>query len=390
MSHALIGRIHQAGRPAVLVVTGGGATAIGELLSVPGGSRSLLEARVPYASPALVDWLGAPPEQYCSEETALAMAVVAYQRAQTLLGKESSAGQPLGISATASLASERPKRGGHRAFVAVQSAKSTASYSLELDKGKRTRRDEEKLVCDFILQAWGRGCRLLEKPSLELTPADHLEIVEEIAGEALSELFAGSCGLLWSLPSGDMLSAHERPAGGAIPAAGGVLCGAFNPLHAGHEQLRTIAEARLGRPVHYELSIRNVDKPPLDYVTIARRRRQFGRAPLALTNAPTFAEKARLLPGVVFVVGYDTAERIIDPKYYGNSADARDLAMQTIRARSCRFLVAGRECGGRFFTLEDLNIPPSAADLFQAIPREEFRADISSTHIRARAEKNQE
>src|SRR5579872_7038510 len=78
----LIGRIHAAPRQAVIVVTGGGASAISELLAVPGGSRTLLEAVVPYSAAALTDWLKRRPEHFCVEETALAMAAMAYERAQ--------------------------------------------------------------------------------------------------------------------------------------------------------------------------------------------------------------------------------------------------------------------------------------------------------------------
>ena len=57
----LIGRIHAAGRPAVLALTGGGASAVGALLAVPGGSRTVLEAVVPYAKNVSLDaWLGQP------------------------------------------------------------------------------------------------------------------------------------------------------------------------------------------------------------------------------------------------------------------------------------------------------------------------------------------
>ena len=60
---------------------------------------------------------------------------------------------------------------------------------------------------------------------------------------------------------------HSPPAG--------LVCGAFHPLHFGHRQLREVAERLIGGPVYYEMSIRNVDKPPLDFLSIERRRAQF-------------------------------------------------------------------------------------------------------------------
>ena len=51
--------------------------------------------------------------------------------------------------------------------------------------------------------------------------------------------------------------------------------GAFNPLHAGHRRMARIAQEMLGQPTALEISILNVDKPPLDYLEIERRLGQF-------------------------------------------------------------------------------------------------------------------
>src|SRR5437868_7171605 len=86
-----------------------------------------------------------------------------------------------------------------------------------------------------------------------------------------------------------------------------ILPGAFNPVHPGHWGLADAAAEWLGLPVAFELSIANVDKSPLDPDEIERRRSQFaGRAPLWLTHAPQFVQKAELFPGAIFVVGADT------------------------------------------------------------------------------------
>jgi hypothetical protein len=54
----LISTLHASGRKAALAITGGGSGAIGELLRVPGGSRLLIEAQVPYDAQALAAFLG--------------------------------------------------------------------------------------------------------------------------------------------------------------------------------------------------------------------------------------------------------------------------------------------------------------------------------------------
>jgi hypothetical protein len=378
----LIAILHDQPLQCVVVVTGGGASAIGDLLTVPGGSRTILEAIVPYSSAALNDWLRRPPEQYCSPETARAMAAVAWERARALAA---AAGDPpfpaetryLGIACTASLVSDRPKKGPHRLHLAVEADDATRSIELNLEKGARDREGEEQLAGQALLTALARSAGLSEIPILALREAERLEEVLVVADPLLVALRRGTIRLVWSLPGGDC-AAEWRGTGGPR----GVLCGAFNPLHFGHEQLRAAAEVHLGGPVCFEISLRNVDKPPLDYISIDERRRQFTDVPLALTSAPTFAEKSAVLPGCTFVVGVDTAERIIQPRYYGHEEEAMRQALATIARNQCRFLVAGRAAGAQFMTLASLAIPPEFAALFEELPASAFRADVSSTELR--------
>src|SRR5690242_11969474 len=80
----LISTVHASGRKAVLAITGGGSGAVGELLRVPGGSRLLIEAQVPYDGLALEAFLGFAPAQACSSDTAIAMARTGRARAAKL------------------------------------------------------------------------------------------------------------------------------------------------------------------------------------------------------------------------------------------------------------------------------------------------------------------
>jgi hypothetical protein len=160
--------------------------------------------------------------------------------------------------------------------------------------------------------------------------------------------------------------------------------GSFNPIHVGHLGLATVAAHLVGGPVAFEMSVVNADKPPLEREEVRRRLLQFAwRAPLWLTRAPTFGEKAELFPGVVFAVGADTAARIVQPRYYEASEERMLAVLAGIRERGCRFLVAGRRgADGRFLTLADLDLPTACRDLFQAIPEAAFHIDVSSTELR--------
>ncbi len=83
----LIHAIHRRPTRFVLATSGGGSGAIAQLLEVPGGSRTLLEAAVPYSEPAMAAWLGGRPDQACSEPTARSMAMAAYLRACRYAGE---------------------------------------------------------------------------------------------------------------------------------------------------------------------------------------------------------------------------------------------------------------------------------------------------------------
>src|SRR5690606_32509327 len=130
-----------------------------------------------------------------------------------------------------------------------------------------------------------------------------------------------------------------------------VFSGAFHPLHVGHRRMADVAARILGCPVAFEISIENVDKPPLDFLEMQSRLRQFDPSDAVwLSVAPTFVRKSALFPGCTFVVGADTVARIGQERYYG-SPQAMDAAIAEIAARGCRFLVFGRAVGDSFHTL---------------------------------------
>lgn len=143
---------------AVLVVTGGGAQALADLLAVPGASRTVLEALVPYSEQALAEFLGASPKQSVSVETAAALARTAYQRALRL--RKDRTVPVIGLSCTATLVTDRPKRGAHRAHIGLCTGEQTRVYSLTLQKGARDRQTEERLVSDLLLRVLAEACEL--------------------------------------------------------------------------------------------------------------------------------------------------------------------------------------------------------------------------------------
>lgn len=369
----LIEALHAGPYRYVVAVTGGGAGAVAALLSVPGGSRTLLEAVVPYHERALVEFLGRAPEQFCSADTARAMAERACERARWLAPGEAVAG----AGCTAGLATDRPKRGEHRVHVAVHAGGQTLTRSLTLTKGARVRAGEEAVLDAVLLNALAEAFGLPGRVDVPLLPGEEVRPEHVVAAGALAALLRGEVGAV-------CVEGDGRVRAGA-PAPALLVPGAFNPIHAGHWGLAEVAARLTASAAAFELSVTNVDKPPLAPEEVRRRLAQFAwRAPVWLVRAPTFVEKARLFPGATFVVGADTAERVVAPRYYHDSAAEMGAALGEIRRHGCRFLVAGRAgADGRFAELHHFDIPEEHRDLFGAIPAEAFRVDVSSTALRA-------
>jgi nicotinamide mononucleotide (NMN) deamidase PncC len=370
----LIRAIHASGVRCVLATTGGGASAIGSLLSIPGGSRTLLEALVPYEERALAEYLGHVPERACSPEVSRAMAARAYDRARWFAPGAS----VVGLGSTASLATDRPKRGEHRFFVTTQGDEPITTHAVVFRKGLRDRAAEEAIAAAILLNALAEAVGVAERALVDLQPDEPVQVDRQPAG-LLTRLLSGEIPALCIAADGQFRTDAQKPAA-LVP-------GAFNPVHEAHWGLAELAARRIGGPAAFELSAVNVDKPALGTAEIRRRAAAIhGRLPLWVTRAPTFAEKAALFPGVTFVVGVDTALRIVHPRYYGDSEARMVEALEHIRRQGCRFLVAGRQDNtDQFITLEDVPLPEAFRDLFSEVPRSEFHIPVSSTVLRSQA-----
>jgi hypothetical protein len=364
------------GRKAALAITGGGSGAIGELLRVPGGSRLLIEAQVPYDEQALAAFLGFAPAQASSTDTAIAMAQTARARAATLVP----AGADLvGLGATAALVSDHPRRGEHRFHIAFANAVGIAHCTAVLAKGRRDRAGEEDLVSHAIVLWLARACGVAaQSPSSLLDADEHYAETTVAAGDTIDRLLAGELDRVTVQPDGQVtLSA---------PAPLVLFPGSFNPMHEGHVSLARVAEELRQQPLAFEISVTNVDKPPLAGETVRHRLGQFAwKSPVELTRAPTFVEKSRLFPGTTFLIGADTAERLFAPKYYGDDEARMHDALEEIANSGSSFLVAVRlDAAGRVRALSEIPVPRRYADLFTEIPEHRFRVDTSSSEIRAR------
>ena len=283
-------RLQAADCRGVFHITGGGSLFLSEMLTTPGASRTVLDVRVPYAQTALHQLLGKLSSGACSDATARALAMSAFMHARTLSDE-----CVFGLGCTASLASDRDKKGAHRAHLALQTR--TTTYGLQVNFSA-DRATEETLLCAAL---WALSAVLQS----EQPPAGARTTVAPVDWQDL--VLGRQTAVATTQHDGKLL----------VP-------GSFNPLHDGHQQMINIAEARTGQIAALELSIGNVDKPPLDYQEIGTRLQGIADTldrPVWLTRMPTFVEKARKFPGATFAVGVDTIVRIAEGRYYANVED---------------------------------------------------------------------
>ncbi len=370
----VVEEIHAAAPKLVYEFAGAGVTALAALHAVGGSSRTVLEATDRYAARSLEEGIGRVAPTSVSPEVAVSLAERARTRARWLTGPDDAV---LGVAVTATIATDRAKRGSHRACVATVDGLALRRFDLAIEKGARERAGEEGLVASLVLRAMAEASGVLREVPVALVAGERLERTF-VPGAALAAFEAERRPMLAIDATGEVVDTLPWPEGG-----GAVVSGAFHPLHDGHLGLAAAAQRHLGRPVAFELAVANADKPSIDLDETHRRATQFaGRAPLLLTRAARFDAKAALLPGTVFVVGTDTAARVLEPRFYAQ-VDGLDEALDAMRAAGARFLVAGRRSADRFVTLADLDVPARHADLFEALPESAFRADVSSTEIRA-------
>jgi len=378
--YEVVGDVVAAGRRLGLAVTGGGSRAVTWLLDHPGASAAVAEACIPYDEAALAAYLSGPGPHRVAPETARRLALRARERVISLgLSCDDDIGDvAVGVGCTAALVTSRQRRGADRGHVACRGPERYWVHELAMERGAASRHDQEGALSAALLHAVAAACGQ-DSQSLPGLPAWAGHESREVPVHAgLEDLLEGRCQALWWR--------------GSAPAAErGLLLvpGSFNPLHRGHLGLLTAAASRSGRAAALELSVANVDKPTLGYEEVLRRVEALpDHLPVVLTRAPTFVEKVRLFPGAWYAIGCDTAARLVDAVYYEGSGLDVDRALDEMARLGAHFVVAGRVCAGRFATVADLALPPGRADLFTGLTESEFRADISSTELRAHAEES--
>jgi hypothetical protein len=377
----LVPLIHKTSTKVVLIITGGGTDVLPMLLRRGGGSATLLSARVPYANTETVELLGGEPEKFVSEATTRQLAMAAYQKALALSTDNAPV---IGVACSSALQKTPNEREGriHYIHAALQTGSKTVSLSVTIDPKKftpwnaiQTREWEEGINADLLLNLVAEGCGI--EGRLALPAVDVVRRESSIYSGYFPELLDSKVKALAYTPNMGIFLPFGRS---DMPRY--LLPGSFNPAHAGHEEMAAYVERHGIGSCDYELSIRNADKPILDFISLEERLKTVGDRRVWLTNAPTFAEKARIFPNTTFLVGYDTIIRIVNPKY-GNV----DEVYKTFMDCGTRFLVFGRKVNGVYHAGVD-GLPERFAALCKEVTEPLNFRDVSSSNIRNEIQEN--
>lgn len=368
MQISVIQAIHTANISGVIALAGGGSQALADLLKQPGASSTILEAIVPYSGSAMVNFLGRAPDQACSALTARQMAMQAWQRARQLSSKQ--ADTLFGLGLTAALTTQPQRKGSDRCYIALQTLTETLELAIDftLPASAQLRQQQENLCTE---QALGLLGHLIGRETSVQQSKDK--------SDQYQRSFSSTAGKPdWQSVLLGKQSSTLQVAGPSL-----IFPGAFDPIHKGHMEMKRIAEKHAAMSALFEISVFNVDKPPLDYWEMQKRHASLtDLGELVFTSAATFVEKAAIFPEATFIVGADTIKRIANITYYQQDPQHRDRAINELVRRGARFLVFGRFNEGHFNTLEDLDLPVALQAICEQVPESRFRDDVSSTLIR--------
>jgi len=383
----IIMHIHKHPCQLALALTGGGAGAIDQLLRYGGGSATVLEAIVPYSSKALDELIGKKPEKYASPVTVRAMAMAAYRRALSLAGNDDtiSAKGLMGVAASCKLSVGDDEREGreHKIFVAIQSFDKTLVRTLILRK-ERSREEEEYIATCMVVDSIAKECSWIGNMLLEeLLHGD--EVVEEreaTASKEVAKMLALPDNIMNSLDLVSDVVQFDLGSETVTEKPEVIFSGSFDPCHKNHIQMAEQAFNKLGKKVHFEVSLTNVDKPPIDLISLQERldslrkyKHEVFFGGVLLTVAPLFVQKVNLFENATFIIGADTANRLFKTRYYRNEEDMRDM-LEHFRNRNTHFLVFQRKG-------VDIELEPEILDICEVIPLDDYLDNgTSSTSIR--------
>lgn len=395
MWSSIIERIHSSPSKFSVISTGAGGSSIAALMSVAGCSRTLINAQVPYSTKVTRAILDHNPAHFVCRDVGRQLAQHAFAESCSLGDNSIDVNHLFGIGATAAIATDRTRQGRDVVFVCSWSQSKVVDYVCELSK-TLSRAQQEQIVSAVIIKAMA--------DSANVSSAE-MELPSEIVVEEFNAIPRPVASLLSGEAKCALYNQHGEARLAVAPFTSEnyslddtiylLYPGSFKPLHWGHTELARVAGKVIQRErpekknvvVTYEISASIVGKKDVCEEDFTERIEQFTsqHRRVAITTARLFVEKAQMFPNHGLIVGIDTARRVLDPQYYDNSEEKMIAAMNAIESYGCYFIVGGRKHGETWDDLSCLDVPAVVQGMFKGINPSDFRVDISSTEIRARA-----
>jgi len=374
----------------IFIACSGGGSGLQNLFGMtPGISKRFVGSIFPYDMYEFDEFIGSPlADSYASKLGAIALANAAYIQAQkNCFKKNNLSGKIIGLGISAALATDRRRKGKDRIHIAIKSKNGLASASIFFSGYEGDRESQSQLADLFGLNTllWGLGKSqiLIEGSIFENIDANSSNVDVQNSctiwpvNQRRSFIFDGP--MYIHKDHDDCSSAHImnfKSDTVIIPAS-------LNPFHFGHHNIAKELVKRGLKPI-FEITTRNADKPEINPRELEHRVHQLmGLWPVILRhNCGLFSEKIEEYK-TSFAVGFDTAKRLLDPKYQPELQNAHKIiehSLVKMREREQKFYVASRVIDGVLRTTRDLDILPDFKDLFEDI----FVGmdDISSTKIR--------
>jgi hypothetical protein len=138
----------------------------------------------------------------------------------------------VGVGGTASLRSDRPKKGDHRIHVAAETARGVLGLSLTLAKEQRDRGGEEEVAARLVLNLLAEVVELPGRLALPLLPGEQVQREEVSSAGTLADLFAGRVEAVCVEMDGRVHVPEQKPTA--------LVAGSFNPQHEGHLALAAL------------------------------------------------------------------------------------------------------------------------------------------------------
>ncbi len=325
------------------------------------------------------------------------MAAAAREKALELCAKADNPTVPvIGIGITSAVATDHPRRGQDRAFLAVATPNGIWDVELKLGSyGVIAESDElrplqaeliDAVALNMILWAAGIEQVPINRNFKMYCCADSRQLVDiddvgyVVAPEVDEVVADGDEGVYFDseyMVDGDWVE------GDVLDDVFLLFPGSFGPLHYGHVEMAEMVQRMTGLRVVFQISNVHPIKGRVPEEDLVHRVLQFRyRWPVIVSQGGAlYVEKAEMFPGMPMLVGADAVIELLNPVHYENGEADVFKALERFTELGTVFYVVGREVKkfGRFMTRDDISFPPRFAHLFRDVS---CRNDVSSTQIR--------